>query len=144
MLELSRPAVIYGDLLEEELADAGLPTGVRLGGVNGELLWLDDLTEDNRAAAQAVVDAHVGSAQFQIDQLNAERTNKSSIQTDARNALAANRNDIATNDNYLNITAPTNAQIAAQVKELTRQSTRQARELNGIIRMLLEDYTGTN
>lgn len=61
------------------------------------------------------------------DTANANRT---TIQTQAINALATNRT-------FLAIASPTNAQNAAQVKALTRQN-------NGIIRLLLNQLDGTD
>jgi len=52
-------------------------------------------------------------------------------------ALAANVTDQADNATYLAIASPSAAQVAAQVRALTRQSTTQARELTAVIRLLL-------
>lgn len=57
-------------------------------------------------------------------------TNRATIQTQATDALAANRT-------FLGIASPTNAQTLAQVKALTRQN-------QGIIRLLLNELDGTN
>jgi hypothetical protein len=56
--------------------------------------------------------------------------NLSTIQQQAAAALAANRT-------YYALAAPTLAQVTAQVKALTRQA-------NGLIRLALDDLTGTN
>lgn len=72
------------------------------------------------------------------------RTNETTIRDRATNALAANAADIATNDTFLAIASPTNAQLAGQVKELTRQSTLQARELNALVRLVLRRFEGTD
>lgn len=53
-------------------------------------------------------------------------TNETTIRQQAESALAANKT-------FLAITSPTTAQIAAQVKALTRQN-------NGLIRMVLRRF----
>ena len=70
--------------------------------------------------------------------------NDETLRARADSALTANTNDIAANDLFLAIASPTNAQNAAQVKELTRQSTRQARELNALIRLVLGRLDSTD
>lgn len=57
-------------------------------------------------------------------------TNQRTIQGQAQSALTDNRT-------YLGIGSPTNVQIAAQVRALTQQ-------MNGIIRLLLGQFDGTN
>jgi hypothetical protein len=57
-------------------------------------------------------------------------SNKATIETQARNALTGNRT-------YLAVASPTNAQVAAQVRALTQQ-------MNGVIRHVVQDFTGTN
>ena len=86
------------------------------------------------AQLQAAIDAHVA-----VD----EEGNRSTIETQAVTALQVNKTDILANDAFLAITSPTNAQTLAQVKELTRQSTRHAKELNGLIRLVLGRLDGT-
>lgn len=88
-----------------------------------------------QAQLQAAVDAHNA-----ID----EEGNRVTLEQQALAAMQNNRDDIATNNTYAAITNPTNAQVAAQVKALTAQSTRQARQLNGAIRLLLGKLDGTD
>ena len=56
--------------------------------------------------------------------------NRQTIEASARSALTANRT-------YVALASPTNAQNAAQVKALTRQ-------INGVIRLLLNALDGTD
>lgn len=141
MISFPAPSMLNGDLLRDELADAGLVTDVHLVADAVELVRLD---ESDRTAAQAVVDAHPITAQAALDAAQAERTNETTIRDQADAALAANKTDVATNVTYLAITSPTNAQVAAQVKELTRQSTRQARQINALIRLALGRFDATD
>ena len=75
----------------------------------------------SQAQLQAAVDAHVA-----ID----EQGNRTALEQQAANALTGNRT-------FLAIASPTNAQIAAQAKALTRQS-------NGVIRLLLGKLDATD
>lgn len=59
-----------------------------------------------------------------------ETENRDAILDAARQALAANRT-------YLALNSPTNAQNLAQIRALTRQ-------INGLIRFLLADFSGTD
>lgn len=59
-----------------------------------------------------------------------KNTNEETLRTQAHTALQANRDFIA-------IVTPTNAQVLAQVKALSKQS-------NGVIRMLLAQLDGTD
>jgi hypothetical protein len=73
--------------------------------------------------------------QAEMDRLAAELAaraqddNRSTIRTKAMQALQANQN-------YLALTSPTNAQVAAQVKLLTR-------EVSGLIRLVLDQVDTT-
>jgi hypothetical protein len=145
VLEFPAPNPLVGDLLEEELADAGFPT--RVGVVPGDpsttaddVIRLANLTEDDRAAVAPIIAAHTGTAQFQVDTLNTERNNKSTIVADALAAMAANRQDIADNLAW----RAANPTAAPVLRALEQQSTRQARQLNGLIRLLLERFDGTD
>lgn len=60
----------------------------------------------------------------------ATTANGDTLRSQAAQALAANRT-------YVALASPTNAQVAAQVKALTRQN-------NGIIRLLLNQLDGTD
>lgn len=108
-----------------------------------ELSMRDDGTERTitcygaitQAQLEAAVDAHVA-----ID----EEGNRRTLEDQALAAMQNNRDDIATNNTYLAIASPTNAQVAAQVKALTAQSTRQARQLNGVARLVLGKLDATD
>lgn len=73
-----------------------------------------------------------------------EKKNRSDIETQALQAMDLNKSDIVDNNAFLTIASPTNAQLSAQVKALTRQSTRQAKELNGLIRLVLNKLDATD
>lgn len=127
MLTLPKPTVLVGRLLEQQLATAGLPTTVVL---DGSVVELERLGEADRAAARAVFDAHPPTAQAALDKAASEHANESTIRDRADSALAANTT-------FLGIASPTNAQIAAQVKALTRQN-------NGLIRLVLRRFDSTD
>lgn len=127
MIDFPAPASLNGELLVDQLAAAGLATRVVLV---GDRLELSDLNEPDRAAAQPVLDAHPAKAQAEAQRMAGERTNAATIRDRAGQALAANTT-------FLAITSPTNAQTLAQVKALTRQN-------NGIIRLLLNRFDGTD
>lgn len=74
-----------------------------------------------QAALQAAVDSHVA--------VN-EQANRTTLEQQAVGALDTNRT-------FLAIASPTNAQIVAQVKALTRQN-------NGFIRLILGRLDGTS
>jgi hypothetical protein len=76
--------------------------------------------------------------------LTTEQANGVTLRDRARAALAANVTDQADNATYLLIPSPSAAQVAAQVRALTRQSNTQARELTAVIRILLGDLDTTD
>lgn len=84
----------------------------------------DELVEERPYTAEEIADSQ-------------RAANKKILEQQGIDALNANLNDIATNDSALLVANPTNAQLVAQVKELTRQSTRGAKQRNAIIRLLL-------
>ena len=71
------------------------------------------------------------------------QSDRATLEQQALAAMQNNRDDITANDAYLAIANPTNAQVAAQVRANTIQNTRQARELNGIARLILGKLDGT-
>jgi expansin (peptidoglycan-binding protein) len=73
-----------------------------------------------QAALQAAINAHVA-----ID----EQANRATLEQQAATALTGNRD-------FLALASPTNAQVVAQVKALTRQN-------NGVIRLILGRLDGT-
>lgn len=85
-------------------------------------------------ALQTAIDNHTA-----ID----EASNRTTLEQQALAAMQNNRDDIGTNDTYLAIVSPTNAQVAAQVRANTVQNTRQARQINGIIRLVLGKLDAT-
>lgn len=126
MLRLPAPSPLHGRLLAEQLDAAGLTTAVLL---DGDTIELPSLNQTDRDTAQAVVDAHPATAQTSIAAAATQRTNETTIRDRAEQALAANRT-------FLALPSPTNAQVVAQVKALTRQN-------NGIIRLILNRFDGT-
>ena len=79
-------------------------------------------------AAQAVTDAQAAAAQKAI--LDALNTNRATLTQQATTALQANRD-------FLALAAPTNAQVLAQVKMLTRETT-------AVIRLLTNALDATD
>lgn len=69
--------------------------------------------------------------------------NRATLSEQGLAALAANLADIATNDGALSVVSPTNALVVGQVRELTRQSSRQAKQLNTLIRLVLKQLDET-
>ncbi|MFI9232327.1 hypothetical protein [Streptomyces rimosus] len=59
-------------------------------------------------------------------------------------ATASNYVDTVTNDAFLATLEPTSTDILYQVSELTRQSTRRAEELTGLIRLVLGRLESTS
>lgn len=99
------------------------------------------------AGAQTAQRSYTAAENAAADARAAEATTSSNnltLRQSAENALAANRNDITTNDAYAAISAPTAAQNLAQIRALSTQSSRQARELNGLIRLILGRLDGTD
>lgn len=127
MIEVAAPTVLAGPLLHDELAAAGLETEVLLVGSN---LVLPDVAETQRTEAEAVVEAHPSTAKAWFDAAEVQRANEATIRQRAEQARA-------TNATFLALTSPTNAQNAAQIKALTRQ-------VNGLIRLLLSQFDGTD
>lgn len=100
-------------------------TGYTRWSVDGDILEQRPLTESESAA-------------LAVRQAAADRAaNEQTLRQSVADALAANRDDIGVNDAFLAIGAPTAAQTLAQVRSLSAQSSRQARELNALIRLLL-------
>jgi hypothetical protein len=98
---------------------------VEIDAATGEVIERDPTAEE---AAQYAADA---AAAAQAAATEATRTtNRRSIEEQAAAALATNRAFVA-------LSSPTNAQTLAQVKALARQN-------NGVIRLLLDDLTGTD
>lgn len=127
MLSLAAPGFINGDLLAQQLAAASLPTTVTLV---GDRIELPDLNEASRATAQSVVDAHPATAQAAEARAATERTNATTVRDKASTALADNKA-------FLAVASPTNAQVVAQVKALTRQN-------NALIRLALNRFDATD
>lgn len=100
--------------LAAEMGGVGLSATVRDSGttVAGEV---------DQASLDAAVAAHVP-----IDTAGNEAT----LRSRATDALATNRT-------FLALTSPTNAQVSAQVKALTKQN-------QGLIRLLLQRFDGTD
>lgn len=120
------PDLYYGPMLQEALAAAGIVTELTTD-EEGRLVLTDT---DDAATADPIVAAHPQAIRDRDAKLAADEANRLAIVVAARNALQANRD-------FLAIGSPTNAQVLAQVRALTRQC-------NGLIRLALGDLTGTN
>ncbi|MEU6959564.1 hypothetical protein [Streptomyces chrestomyceticus] len=70
--------------------------------------------------------------------------NKRTLHAQLVDATASNYVDTVTNDAFLATLEPTSADILYQVSELTRQSTRRAEELTGLIRLVLGRLESTS
>lgn len=127
MIRFPAPTDVHGDLLAQQLADAGIPSRVAVSGQNLELM---DLEESAWDAAQVVVSAHAAEARAAQAADAAEVANAATIRDRAAQALS-------TNSDFLALASPTNAQTLAQVKALTRQ-------INGLIRLTLGRLDGTD
>ncbi len=82
------------------------------------------------AAREAIVYNADGTSTVTAYQTAPEADNVDTIMASARSALAANRT-------YVALASPTTAQTTAQVKQLSRQ-------MNGLIRVLLGAFDGTD
>lgn len=127
MLTAKIPTALNGPLLEDELAAAGLASDVY---VAGDELVLSDLNESQRGAAQTVLAAHAATARAESTREQTEQTNATTLHVRAGQALAVNTT-------FLALPSQTNAQLAAQVKALTRQN-------NGLIRLILNRFDATD
>ena len=145
MIEIAKPDNLNPTILWQQMKDAGLtdtnwmyadPDEVGMG----TIIRFLDLEESDRATVESVFSSHSAAATAEEVRIVEYATNENTIRDQVQNALVSNKDDIATNNTFLAIASPTNAQIAAQVRELTRQSTRQAKQINGVIRKIFERY----
>lgn len=70
--------------------------------------------------------------------------NLQAIRTQAAAAMTVNNQVITAADTYLALSAPTNAQVVAQVKALTTAAKIAAQQRNALIRLALNDLSGTS
>lgn len=79
------------------------------------------------------------------DELAAQQAeaNRTAIEQAAAAAMADNDTIIAGADTYLAIASPTNAQVVAQVRALTQAARMAAQQRRKLIRLQLNDLTGT-
>lgn len=99
------------------------------GEMSGAALSMSTVGGSSTIVGEAVTQAALDTAVTAHVAINRDG-NRATLQQQAQAALAANRTFVA-------IASPTNAQVAAQVKALTRQN-------NGIIRLLLGQFDGTD
>lgn len=62
----------------------------------------------------------------------------------ARDAMATNRDVVDAREGYLALSSPTNAQVGAQVRALTRSVRAMARHQTALIRLTLDLLEGTD
>lgn len=74
--------------------------------------------------------------------VNSERNRETLVQQ-AIAAMATNLEDIDRNTAALAVATPTNAQVVAQLKEVTRQSSFHAKQLNALMRLVLGKLDAT-
>jgi hypothetical protein len=102
-------------------------TGLEWGGDgSAEVTFASDLTAAEQAAVQR--------------RMMSRNANEEELRRLAEVAMVNNRADIAINDTWL----ANNPGAAAVTRALVEQSTRQARQLNGVIRQLLGLLDGTD
>lgn len=90
----------------------------------GPVLWDGVSSLGLPPGQQAITEAAANAANYSLPALSVAQVNASTLE---QRAVAA----LANNSTYLAVTAPTNAQVVAQVARLTRQS-------SGVIRLLLD------
>lgn len=106
---------------------ATAPCVIIAGGGLPPVVLPETATKADIAAGLAPI---LAAEQAQAAATATQAGNQSTVQQQAQAALAANRT-------YLGIASPSNAQVAAQVKALTQQA-------NGLIRLALQQFDGTN
>jgi hypothetical protein len=98
---------------------------IEVNATTGEVTVIP-LTPEEIAAHDAMVVAAEQAAQAAA----MEEGNEATIRQQAANALATNRT-------FLALSSPTNAQTLAEVKALARQ-------MNGVVRLLINQFDGTD
>lgn len=126
MLTFDQPDQLDGLLLQEDLAEAGITTALMVDD-NSNLILLDT---DDEATARPIVEAHAAKVREAQAARETGATNRQTIEGRALAALQANRD-------FLALQAPTNAQVLAQVRAVTRQS-------SNLIRLVLERHDATD
>ncbi|NWF28277.1 hypothetical protein HW130_18715 [Streptomyces sp. PKU-EA00015] len=108
----------------------------------GTLEWWDDVT---RTYYERQSDGAVASRPYN-DAENAglgARLVRETLVSQAVASTNANKDDLRTNNAFLALSSPNNVELMAQVQLLTRQNSRQARALNGLIRLVLNRLEST-
>lgn len=128
--------VLYEQLVEADLARdpgaAGGPwTEFREDGIGN--VQFRNIDPERVEELDALLAAHSEKARTRREKRQTEDTNRLTIEERAAQALTANQTDIAQNTAWL--TANPNA--PAVQKEMVRQSTAHARQINGILRLML-------
>lgn len=145
MIELQKPDNLNPTLLWQQMKDAGLTdtnwmyvdqdeTGM------GTIIRFLDLPDSDQEKVEAIFEAHSEVAVAEEVRVIEHATNENSVRNKALNALATNKTDISQNDAWL----AANPNAPAVQKELVRQSTAQAKQLNAIIRMLFDRFEATD
>lgn len=93
-------------------------------------VYLPDTNPPDPSAWQASVAAHVPTHPTPEEKVVSDAGNADTIRTQATQALTDNKT-------YVAIASPSNAQVAAQVKALSRQ-------VNGLLRLTLGQLDGTD
>lgn len=123
MISFPMPDPFYGPILEDSLTEVELESEMYYS--NGRLV-LSDLDEDVRPQVETLVDAHPGLVS-ELQALNETKaSNESTLRAQAKAAYAGNKT-------FLDLQSPTNVQVLAQVKFLTRQ-------MQGMIRLVNQEF----
>lgn len=124
MIEVNASSQAYAALWQA-LSDAGFPTMIHEGEGDGVLV-LDDIDEADRVAVEAVI---VACTQKVAQDAAVQAVRDGNAKTLRDQAAAA----MTTNTAFLAITTPTNAQVLAQTKALTKQNQALIRLATGLL-----------
>jgi hypothetical protein len=152
IIERPVPEDFDPDTLYEQLAEAGLAMDpelppqpwaeFRIG--QGENIQFRFVRPEAAEQVDAILAEHPEKARANKAKRQTARTNDTTISDDLRAALEQNKADRTENDAYLAKTTPTANEQERHIKTLTRQSSRQARMINGIIRKQLGELGATD
>jgi hypothetical protein len=141
MIKVQLPSAFDGIVLRQQMKDAGL--SVKDDPVDpkpdffivGDTLQFPLLEENEQELIESLLTEHEALANAEAGRSETASTNRRSIEESLANAMAQNQADRTENDAFLAKTAPTPNEVDRQIKALTRQSTRQARYINMLIRI---------
>lgn len=148
-LVLPCPDPFHPSVLFKQLEDADLVPEPLEGGFSGapsefyrsmDKVIFNHLNDTQASVVQPLLDEHPALAQVQYDIEDNERRNEVELVRKSEEAISINKGDITLNENWLAANPTANPVI----RELTRQSIVQAKQINGILRLMLEKFDGTD